>query len=455
VVALGALGMALVSALPAGAATVPRPRPDEWWFAPWSIEQKVWPVTQGRGVTVAVLDGGVNATLPEIAGAVLPGGDMSGHGTDGRTDLSEYGHSTSMAGLIAGQGGGRSRFVGTAPQAKILPVDVTGGAISPDRLATTLANGIRFAVDHGAKVIAMPLGAQASSPCPSMVMDAIAYAVRRDAVLVAAAGNSGNTDNDVEFPASCPGVLAVGATDGHSRPWSQTQAHDYVSVAAPGADMPTMGKNKNYYYAHTNGTSNSTALVSAAAALVRAANPTMSARGVVHRLIATALDVNTPGWDAQTGYGIVRINRALDTSYAVPANFPNPPYERFDQRQNPRNGVPSATVPPRASRNGFSLGLVVLILALVLVAGLLAVVVAARFIRRDAQSRRSAGHGPASASMPAGPASTAGPPRRLGGSEGPGPAYPSSQSDPVTSAGFGKKARPTFKPPYEDHPSDE
>ncbi|HEY0539499.1 MAG TPA: S8 family serine peptidase [Actinoallomurus sp.] len=440
--ALGALGMALVSALPAAAAA-PHPRTDEWWFAPWSIEQKIWPVTQGHGVTVALLDGGVNVTLPEIAGAVLPGADMSGHGTDGRTDLSKYGHSTSMAALIAGQGGGRSRFVGTAPQAKILPVDVTGGAISPDRLATTLAKGIRFAADHGAKVITMPLGARASSPCPSTVMDAIAYAVRRDVVLVAAAGNSGNTDNDVEFPASCPGVLAVGATDDYSRPWSQTQAHDYVSVAAPGVDMPTIGKNKNYYYAHTNGTSNSTALVSAAAALVRAANPTMSGREVVHRLIATALDVNTPGSDAQTGYGIVRISRALDTSYVVPANSPNPPYERFDQGQNPRTGVPSATVPPGASRNGLSLGRVVLMVVLILVVGVLAVLVAGRFVRRSVQSRRSVDDGPASAPTPADPASTA------------GPAHSPGQGDPVAPAGFDKKVRPIFEPPHEDHPSGE
>ncbi|GAB2853776.1 hypothetical protein GCM10027176_65540 [Actinoallomurus bryophytorum] len=438
--ALGALGMALVSALPAAAAA-PQPRTDEWWFAPWSIEQKVWPVTQGQGVTVALLDGGVNAAMPEIAGAVLPGTDTSGHGTDGRTDLSKYGHSTSMAALIAGQGLGRSRYMGTAPQAKILPVDVTGGAISPDRLATTLAQGIRFAADHGAKVIAMPLGARASSPCPPAVVDAVAYAVKRDVVLVAGAGNTGDTDNDVEFPASCAGVLAVGATDDYSRPWKQTQAHDYVSVAAPGVDMPTIGKSKDYYYAHTNGTSNSTALVAAAVALVRAANPTMSGREVVHRLIATALDVGTPGADAQTGYGIIRISRAMDTSYAVPANSPNPPYERFDQAQNPRTAAPGATAPSGASRNGPGLGPVVVIVVLILAVAVLVVIVAGRLVRRKAQSRRPGGDGPAPA--PTGPASTA------------GPAHAPSQGDPAAPAGFDRSARPTFEPPYEDHPRGE
>ena len=436
--------MALVSALPAGAATPP-PRTDEWWFAPWSIEQKVWPITQGRGVTVALLDGGVNAALPEVAGAVLAGADMSGRGTDGRTDVSKYGHSTSMAALIAGQGGGRTRFVGTAPQAKILPVNVTGGSISADRLATTLANGIRFAADQGAKVITMPLGAEAPSPCPPMVLRAITYAVEHDAVLVAAAGNSGNTRNDVEFPASCPGVLAVGATDDHSRPWRQTQAHDYVSVAAPGVDMPTIGKNKNYYYAHTDGTSNSTALVSAAAALVRAANPAMSGREVVHRLIATALDVNTPGRDAQTGYGIIRITRAMDTTYAVPASFPNPPYERLAQGQNPPTRVPTTTASPQTSQDGLSLGLVVLIVVLALVACVLAALIAGRLIRQRLRSRSPVGPGPVSPD----------PAHRPGASHAPGPPRPAGQGDPVAPAGFGKNARPTFEPPHEDHPSDE
>lgn len=444
--ALGALGMALVSALPAGAAAAPRPRTDEWWFPPWSIEQKVWPVTQGGGVTVALLDGGVNAAMPEVAGALLPGADLSGHGTDGHTDLSKYGHSTSMAALIAGQGLGRSRYVGTAPQAKILPVNVAGGTITPARLAKTLASGIRFAADHGAKVIAMPLGAAASLPCPPDVMDAVAYAVRHDVVLVAAAGNTGKTNNDVEFPGSCPGVLAVGATDDYSRPWSETQAQDYVSVAAPGVDVPTIGKNKNYYYAHTNGTSNSTALVAAAAALVRSANPTMSGREVVHRLIATALDVNTPGPDTRTGYGIVRISRAMDTANAVPANFPNPPYDRLDESQNPQAGAPTATAPPQASPDGLSAGLVALIIVVALVAFVLAVFIVGRLARRNAQPRSPAGDGPTSA---------AGPPRRPEASHLPGTAGPSSPGDPVAPAGFGKGARPTFEPPREDHPSDE
>ncbi|OPG09309.1 hypothetical protein B1L11_26255 [Microbispora sp. GKU 823] len=136
----------------------------------------------------------------------------------------------------------------------------------------------------------------------------------------------------IMFPASCPGVLAVGATDDHSRPWKSTESNEYVSVAAPGVDIPVASKSEKYSYPHSSGTSDATALVSGAAALVRAANPAMSAREVVRRLIGTALDVDTPGKDDLTGYGIVRINRAMHPdAYPVPPGSPNPPYERFDQ----------------------------------------------------------------------------------------------------------------------------
>jgi type VII secretion-associated serine protease mycosin len=423
-VASGALGIVVASALPAAAA-VPSPRPEEWWFPPWSVEQRIWPATQGQGVTVAVLDSGVNAKLPEIAGALVPGGDVSGHGTDGRTDFDEHGHGTSMSVLIAGQGGGRTRLVGIAPQAKIMPVAVAAGDVTPEQVTMPLAKGIRFAVDHGAQVVNMSVGATAAAQCPPAVMSAIAYAVAHDVVLVASAGNTGDTDNAVDFPAMCPGVLAVGATDRNSAPWRSTQAHDYVSVAAPGVDMPTTGKNENFYYPHSDGSSNAAALVSGAAALVRSANPSMPAREVVHRLIGTALDVSTPGRDDRTGYGIVRIPRAMDTAYPVSADAPNPPYQRFDQWQHPGAGT-SATSAPAASHHKSRTGLIALVVVVIAVAlaGL------AWLVRRGGRPGP-----PPGASVPP-PGTTSGPaPRR----------EPGEGAD-----GFWGNGRPTFEPPAED-----
>jgi membrane-anchored mycosin MYCP len=171
-------------------------------------------------------------------------------------------------------------------------------------------------------------------------MAAISYAVEHDVVLVAAAGNEGDADNTILYPAACPAVLSVGATDDHSRPWAKTQVNDFVSVAAPGVRMPALGKDPDFYYAETDGTSNSAALVSGAAALVRSANPDLPAREVVHRMIATALDVNTPGPDQATGYGIVRIGRSMDVpGYPVAADSPNPPYERLDRWFKPASAA--------------------------------------------------------------------------------------------------------------------
>src|SRR5437588_8740320 len=102
--AVGALAVTFVG-VPAAHAT-PRPRNEEWWFSTWDVQKKVWPITTGRGVTVAVLDGGINARLPDLARVVLSGTNLTGRKDDGRIDfdIKLNGHGTAMAALIAGQG---------------------------------------------------------------------------------------------------------------------------------------------------------------------------------------------------------------------------------------------------------------------------------------------------------------------------------------------------------------
>ncbi|HEX6527645.1 MAG TPA: S8 family serine peptidase, partial [Streptosporangiaceae bacterium] len=102
----------------------PIPSKYEWWFTNWDIQQKVWPLTEGGGVTVAVIDSGIQASISDLRGAVLPGGDTTGAGSNGETDFDvvDGGHGTAMAVLIAGQGYGGG-IVGIAPQAKLLPVN--------------------------------------------------------------------------------------------------------------------------------------------------------------------------------------------------------------------------------------------------------------------------------------------------------------------------------------------
>lgn len=316
---------------------LPQPRSDQWWFSAWGIQSDVWPTTTGAGVTVAVLDTGVNADLPELRESVLPGTDTTGHDSDGRKDFDfETGHGTAMAALIAARGGGPTGYVGIAPDAKVLPIH---GAEQPGDRADiefrAYANGIRYGVDHGAKVISISQGADSTyipGHCDPEVQDAVSYALQHDVVVVASAGNLGAGSNPPEMPASCAGVLAVGAIDEHLQPYQGTERQSYLAVVAPGVGG-IIGKDGRYY-PKTQGTSMATALTSGAVALIRSRNPGMSARTVVQRLIATARPLGSSKWNDQTGYGAIQITAAMNPQrYPVPSNAPNPVFEAFDKWQ--------------------------------------------------------------------------------------------------------------------------
>ncbi|MEV5568548.1 S8 family serine peptidase [Spirillospora sp. NPDC052269] len=324
------------TALPARAAT-PSPRSDEWWFRTWSVQDKVWPLTRGAGVTVALIDTGVNAKLPELAGAVLSGTGTDSEATDGRVDTDEPGHGTAMAAQIVGQGGGTTGYVGLAPEAKILPIQAgTSGAI---------ADGIKIAVDRGAKIVNISLGDTSDMykpvHCAPEYAHAIGYALQHDVIIVASAGNSGDEANLPEAPASCPGVLAVGALTKQLRPWKKTQRQNYVTIAAPGAGQGLVVKNGTYYRGNS-GTSSAAALTSAAIALIRSKNPAMPARTVVQRIFATARSIGASGWNNRTGFGLIDIAAAMDpASHPVPATASNPLYDAFSRWQGSISPTPS------------------------------------------------------------------------------------------------------------------
>ncbi|MGI5225835.1 S8 family serine peptidase [Actinoallomurus sp. CA-142502] len=380
---------------PASAAL--RPLPDEWWFSVWGIEKYVWPQSRGAGVTVAVLDSGVNASLPELAGVVLKGADTTGRRGDGRHDFDdkEGGHGTGLSALIAGQGGGSTGYVGVAPDAKILPVHVTAEFGDSAGLYEAMASGIRFAVDHRAGVINISQGiTSATLPehCDPGVQDAIAYAVAHDVIVVASSGNEGNTTNWPELPGSCAGVVAVGGVDKSLRPWPGTQRQSYLAVAAPGVG-PVVGKTGRFA-PHVTGTSLSAALVSAAIAIIRSRNPRMPARTVVQRLMATAYHPKAPVWNDRTGYGPIQITSAMNPQrYPVPADAPNPTYARFDEWQANRYGTvprrtPEAGVRRNASSRNTGSGAVSPTMAVISIGGAIAVltVVFVIVVRRRAHA---------------------------------------------------------------------
>lgn len=397
-----AIGLAVAGVAPVHAA--PGPSAQQWWFDSWSIQKEVWPLTKGKGVTVAVIDTGVNAKLPDLAPAVLPGGDMTGNGGDGREDYDTHqkGHGTGMASLIASQGT-NSGFYGIAPESKILPIN------SPSLNGPMTGKAVRFAVDHGAKVINISQAAESAdlypNQCPPQLLDAVKYAAAKDVVIVAGAGNSGNFNNKAAYPASCPGVLAVGALAHDGKPWESTQQQSYVTVAAPGQDVGWINKTGHVFTAG-QGTSQASALTAGAAALLRSHDPKLSARQVVQRLTATAKDFGPPGKDNMLGYGVISIPRALKQN--VPANAPNPVYERLDKVAGGKTG--GGATKPAAAEEDDSGGFPVLIVAGVVV--VLLVVGGGVFL----MMRRRSPATPSGPSGPMGPMS--GPPQPFGAPQG-------------------------------------
>lgn len=305
----------------APALALPKPRTEEWWFGAWEITNKVWPLSRGDGVTVAVIDTGVQADLPDLKGVVLRGVEFDTRKRgDGRQDLDteKGGHGTAMAALIAGQGLGAG-MVGLAPKSKILPVS----AAIDNQVKT-----IHYAVDHGAKVINISSGV-ALAHCPDEVQQALEYAIEHDVVIVAAAGNDGDAAESGYTPANCAGVLAVGAVSANLEPWKESTPGDNVMVAAPGVMVGSIGRAGIFEGDHS-GTSQATALTSAVVALVRAKYPKMSGRQVVQRIVATTKDIPPAGWDKKTGYGAIIPYLALTAN--VPNDATNPVYDKHDLR---------------------------------------------------------------------------------------------------------------------------
>ncbi|NJP95786.1 type VII secretion-associated serine protease mycosin [Nonomuraea sp. FMUSA5-5] len=295
----------LTTLAPTPARTVtcdPEPGVAEVTGTPWPQErlrfQQVWRLTKGEGVTVAVVDSGVDATHPQLAGAVARQVDLTG------TDLRDcVGHGTAVAGIIAGRDL-TSRGVpvlGVAPAAEIVSIKQTEGT-SGD--VTRLAEGIRRAADLGADVINVSVQAH-DAP---VLKAAVTYAQGKDAVIVAAAGNVKQDDGAVTpaYPAEYPGVIAVGAASPDGKKSEFSNAATRISVTAPGAGV-TSAWTGGGYRTGLDGTSFATPFVSGVAALVRARHPELDHWQVKRRLERTA----EGGGAAGTGAGLVNPLQAV------------------------------------------------------------------------------------------------------------------------------------------------
>ncbi|MFF0716711.1 type VII secretion-associated serine protease mycosin [Streptomyces bauhiniae] len=322
-----AAGLAL---LPATAARADSIRAQQWGLSALHLDE-AWRTTRGQGVTVAVLDTGVEDDHPDLAGNVLPGKDMVGFGA-GPGDRAWARHGTAMAGIIAGHGhgpGGGAGIMGVAPKAKILPVRVILEDKDPARSkarvtrGNALADGIRWAADHGADVINLSLGDDSDSAHPEAGEDeAVQYALGKGVVVVASAGNGGDKGDHVSYPAAYPGVIAVTAVDRYGTRASFSTRRWYAAVSAPGVDVVIADPDHRYYEGW--GTSAASAFVSGAAALLKADRPKLTPAQVKKVLEDTARDAPTGGRDDSRGFGMIDPAAALKAATNLKPENPRP-----------------------------------------------------------------------------------------------------------------------------------
>ncbi|MEV8117204.1 S8 family serine peptidase [Streptomyces xiamenensis] len=324
--------LATTLALTAALATAPATSqaadtPQHPWYFDTLRAEEMWEHTTGEGITVAVLDTGVDPTLPELQGQVLEGADFTAGAEGAHVDTD--GHGTHMASLIAGTGEGNG-IQGLAPDAKILPVRINPGGdfslISVDRWV----EGIQYAIEAGADIISLS-GIRKDVIGASGPLAAAAEEATRGGVLfIAGVGNSGEDENTAAPPASLDGVVGIGAVvKGGERALYSTYGPQ-VALAGPGVDVPSRCgfPDGPLCLMEGGGTSAATALVSASAALIWSQHPDWTKNQVLRVMLNTAERPDDERRDDFTGYGIVRPDRVIVDGEGDPGDPDSPPIFR-------------------------------------------------------------------------------------------------------------------------------
>jgi thermitase len=284
--------------------------------------ESAWQISprDGQGVTVAVIDSGVDLQHPEFIGKLVPGWDF--YNDDNNPDDDE-GHGTHVAGVIAAKTNNGIGMAGIAFNSMILPLKVCGWRypvnLPPEFICPIyeIAAGIIYAVDRGAKVINLSLGGTAIS---TTVQGAVNYALSRNVVVVAAAGNNGDNDNDgiVEgnnlpyYPASYIGVISVGAVNEDATIANFSNTSSNVTVVAPGVDIVSTIPREDGSYGYNTGTSMASPHVAGLAALLIADGVATTPATVREALICSSEnDLNPSSYDNVYGYGLIQADLAL------------------------------------------------------------------------------------------------------------------------------------------------
>lgn len=254
---------------------------------------------KGAGVTIGVIDSGVQSDHPDLAGRLLP---TVCYLKNGDADTDTIGHGTFVTGMIAAGINGIGS-IGVAPEATVKPLKCFDADV--ETTISMIIPAIYDAVDiYGCRILNMSLGVQTDSQTLKAAID---YALENGCVVVAAAGNDGNAV--LNYPAAYAGVIGVGAVNPSKKVASFSQRNESVMIVAPGEQVVSTLPNSQY--GRGDGTSFATPLVSGAAALLLAAEPDLTVTEMLDLLTRTAVPLGTAEYSTNYGYGLLHIGRAL------------------------------------------------------------------------------------------------------------------------------------------------
>ncbi|HEY3502787.1 MAG TPA: S8 family serine peptidase [Actinocatenispora sp.] len=295
--------------------------------------QRVWPFSTGQGQTVAVVDTGIDGSQPQLSGRVLAGTNVGDGKSAGNKDCA--GHGTQVAGVIAAKATSGIGFRGLAPNAKLLPVALTAKNETPDSNVDPklLAKGINWAVGHGATIVTVPYATYSDD---ADLKSAVANAHQHNVLVVAATGDLGSENNPDPYPASYPGVLAVGTLAQDGTVSKDSGYGKYVGLVAPGSSVVTTQAGHGMIL--VDGSAYAAGFASAVAALAWSHRPDLSVDELVHRLEATA----APGGEAAPGqhygWGIADPYQAIvgRTADGARQALPSAPAKHIDKAAQAR-----------------------------------------------------------------------------------------------------------------------
>lgn len=361
-------------ACPHGRTTIDRGPLQSTWPQRRLGFQRVWPITMGEHVLVAVIDSGMQAGNPQFRGAdIRPGLDVTvdppAH------DVPDcVGHGSEVAAIIAGQQMAGSAFLGVAPQATLLPIKQSREAQDPHG-AVFLARALRAAADAGAQVANVSVTAPTRT---AGLVAAVRYARRKGMVIVASVGNAQGSGNQPLYPAALStrfeNVIAVSASDVHDAVPAFPESGPYVDIAAPGIgfQVPAPGSG----FDDVTGTSFAAPYVTGTVALMLSAHPQLTPRQVRDRLEATADPPPVPVPDPRYGYGIVDPLLAVTALHVSAGSLPS-------RSAGPPLPAPAAAPPIDRSTQHLALAVAFGLLGLTVL-----VLIGAAVLRGSAAARR-------------------------------------------------------------------